>query len=129
MTSIRTWGVLGLAALGTAWSQTPLAEEDEAALTAEAYAVAKSAGNEAVMKHLSDPSQYDAMAKARAENPGPRRENLHVDEVQVEHLDETHAIARPQYHEKHTGATGQEEFHLELKNGKWQVTNPPAAAK
>jgi hypothetical protein len=109
----------------------PLAvlSDDEAAMTAEVYAIAKSAKNEAVMQHLTDPSQYDAMAKARAENPVVLRENLRVDEVKVEHIDETHAIARPTYREKHTGTTGQEEIHLEMKNGKWQVTSPPPAAE
>jgi hypothetical protein len=103
--------------------------DDEAAMTAEVYAIAKGAKNEAVLEHVSDPKHYEAMAKRRSEDDTPKRENLRVREVTVEHTDATHAVARAQYDEKHGGASGEEEIHLELKEGKWQVTAPPAPAK
>jgi len=99
--------------------------EDEAAMTAEVYAIAKSAKNEAVLKHISDPEHYDEMAKTRAANTDPAQENLHIGDTTVEHLDETHAIARTRFSEKHSNRSGEDEVHLELKNGQWQVTSPP----
>lgn len=99
--------------------------DDEAAMTAEVYAIAKSAKNEAVLKHISDPEHYDEMAKIRAANTDPAQENLHVGNTTVEHLDATHAIAHTRFSEKHSNRSGEDAVHLELKNGKWQVTSPP----
>ncbi len=102
--------------------------QDDAADTAEVYTIAKEANNEAVMQHLTAPEHYDAMAASRADKRAKPNENIHVDKVDVEHIDDTHAVARTTFREKHTGNTGQQEFHMELRDGQWQITNPPEAA-
>lgn len=115
-----------LMALTFVFLVSAMAADDEAAMTAEVYAIAKGAKNEDVLKHISNPDHYDAMAKARGEDSAPAQENLRIQEVTVKHIDETHAVARAQYAEKHSGRSGEEEIHLELKEGKWQVISPPA---
>ncbi len=103
--------------------------DDEAAMTAEVYAIAKASKNEALLEHLSDPAHYKAMANLRAADTSAPRENLRIDDVVVDHTDATHAVAQTRYREKHSGRAGFEEVHLELKSGKWQVTQPPASTK
>lgn len=123
---MRIPSLLAAPILALAAAPAVAGDAGEAADTAEVYIYAKEAGNEALLEHLSDPDRYDEMAAGRRTADAPRRENIEIEAIEVEQVDDAHAVARTRYRPKHGGPSAREEVHLIQRDGRWQVTAPPA---
>jgi len=98
---------------------------EEAADMAEVFVYGQQSKNEAVLREISDPEQYEAMEKIRAEQNIKLNENVHVDGVEITNVDGDRATAKATYSQKHNKGKQQTQVHLQRVNGKWQVTTPP----
>jgi hypothetical protein len=98
---------------------------EEAADTAEVFLYGQQSENEALMRYVSDPEQYEAMAKERAENQGKPNENVTVEKVEITDIEGNRATARATYKTKHKKGRKHEDIQLIRVDGKWEVTTPP----
>jgi len=98
---------------------------EQAADTAEVFLYGKTSENEALMRYVSDPEQYEAMAKERSENQGKPNENVRVEKVEITDIEGNRATARATYKTKHKKGRKQEDIQLIRIDGKWEVTTPP----
>lgn len=101
---------------------------EEAADTAEVFVYGREAKNEALLREISDPDQYEAMAGQRADTNRALNENVHVDDVEITQIDGDRAVAKATYRKKNAKGRKSADVHLKRVNGRWQVTAPPAAA-
>lgn len=98
----------------------------EAAETAEVFVYGKQAKNEALMRAISDPEQYEAMAEQRSKDGGAPNEDIIIDSVEITEIDGDRATAKATYSPKHNKKTRtQADVHLIRVDGKWEVTQPP----
>lgn len=97
---------------------------EDAADTAEVFIYGKQSKNEALLREISDPEQYEAMEKIRAEDKGKPNENVRVEDVEITNIDGDRATAKATYSQKRGKGTKQADVHLQRVNGKWQVTTP-----
>ncbi len=100
---------------------------EDAAATAEVFVYGHQSKNEALLREISDPDQYEAMAKDRSSEEGEPNENVHVDSVEITDLDGDRATAKATYSKQHSKGKKQAQVHLRRVNGEWQVTKPPEA--
>ncbi len=101
---------------------------EEAADTAEVFVYGREAKNEALLREISDPDQYEAMAGQRADTNRALNENVHVDDVEITQIDGNRAVAKATYRQKNAKGRKSADVHLKRVDGKWQVTAPPEAA-
>ena len=101
---------------------------EEAADTAEVFVYGRESKNEALLREISDPEQYEAMAGARADTNRKLNENVHVDNVEITQIDGDRAVAKATYRQKNAKGRKSADVHLKRVDGKWQVTTPPEAA-
>ena len=119
--------------IGAAFACTgvAVAAEDsisEAADTAEVFVYGREAKNEALLREISDPDQYESMAGKRAEVNRKLNENVHVEDVEVTQIDGNRAVAKATYRQKNAKGVKSADVHLKRVDGRWQVTTPPDAA-
>lgn len=96
----------------------------EAAETAEAFVFGQQAKNEALLREISDPDRYEAMARDRSDHAGAVNENIRIDNVEITRIDGNRVTAKATYSKKHGKKKHQMEVHLIRVDGKWQVTTP-----
>jgi hypothetical protein len=101
----------------------------EAAETAEVFVYGRESKNEALLREISDPQAYDAMAKTRAESDQKLNENVRVDKVEMIEIDGDRAVARATYSNIHGKGHKQTDVELKRVDGKWEVTAPPEPAE
>jgi hypothetical protein len=99
----------------------------EAADTAEAFVYGRESKNEALLREISDPDQYEAMAGKRADTDRKLNENVHVDDVEIMQIDGDRAVAKATYRQKNAKGRKSADVYLKRVDGKWQVTTPPEA--
>ncbi len=97
---------------------------EEAADMAEAFVYGQQSKNEALLREISDPEQYEAMEKIRAEQNTKLNENVRVDGVEITNVDGDRATAKATYTQKHNKGKQEAQVHLRRVDGKWQVTTP-----
>ncbi len=97
---------------------------EEAADLAEVFVYGQQSKNEAVLREITDPDQYEAMQKIRAEDKGSSNENVRVDDVEFTEIDGDRATARATYSRIHGKEKKQTEVHLQRIGGEWRVTTP-----
>lgn len=102
--------------------------EQQAADTVEVFIYGKTSKNEALLREISDPNVFEAMAEQRADNNDPLNENVKVHAVDITEIDGDRAIATATYSKKHTKTKQQADVHLIRVDGKWQITTPPKPA-
>ena len=98
---------------------------EEAADTAEVFVLGEQSKNEALLREISDPEQYEAMEKIRAEQNIKLNENVRVDDVEITNVDGDRATAKATYSQIHNKGKHQTQVYLRRVDGKWQVTTPP----
>ncbi len=98
---------------------------EEAADMAEVFVYGRESKNEALLREISDPEQYEAMEKIRAEQNTKLNENVRVDNVEITNVDGDRATATATYSQIHHKGKQQTQVHLRRVDGKWQVTTPP----
>jgi hypothetical protein len=88
--------------------------EQQAADTAEAFVYGQQSKNEALLREISGPAEFEAMAKERAESNQRLNENVDVDveHVEITAIDGDRAVAKTTYSEKHRKGTHQSDVHL-----------------
>lgn len=96
--------------------------------TAEVFVYGREAKNEALLREISDPDQYESMAGKRAGADRKLNENIRVEDVEVTQIDGDRAIAKARYRQKNTKGVKSADVHLKRVDGKWQVTTAPDAA-
>lgn len=96
----------------------------EAADMAEVFVYGQQSKNEALLREISDPKQYEAMEKLRAQDKGEPNENVRVEGVEITDIDGDRATAKATYSKKHSKGKSQADVHLKRVDGKWQVTTP-----
>ena len=67
---------------------------EDAAATAEVYVYGLESKNEALLREISDPDEYEAMAKDRAESKRGLNENVRVSDVELIEVHGDRAVAR-----------------------------------
>ena len=82
--------------------------------------------NEALLREIFDPGQYEAMEKIRAEQNTKLNENVHVGDVEITNVDGDRVTAKATYSQIHNKKKQQPQVHLRRVDGKWQVTKPPS---
>lgn len=100
----------------------------EAKDTAEVFVYGREAKNEALLREISDPEQYEAMAGKRAETDRKLNENVRVEDVEVTQIDGDRAVAKARYRQKNAKGVKSADVYLKRVDGKWQVTAPPDTA-
>lgn len=100
----------------------------EAKDTAEVFVYGREAKNEALLREISDPEQYEAMAGKRAETDRTLNENVRVDDVEITQIDGDRAVAKAKYRQKNVKGVKSADVYLKRVDGKWQVTAPPDTA-
>ncbi len=100
----------------------------EAKDTAEVFVYGREAKNEALLREISDPEQYEAMAGKRAETARKLNENVRVEDVEITRIEGDRAVAKAKYRQHNTKGVKSADVHLKRVDGKWQVTAPPDAA-
>jgi len=119
---------VALAAVSVGAAQAGDSAEDAAA-TAEVYVYGLESKNEALLREISDPDEYEAMAKDRAESKRGLNENVRVSDVELIEVHGDRAVARATYTTKHKKGSEQADVQLKRVNGKWEVTTAPEPAK
>ena len=100
----------------------------EAADTAEVFVYGQQSKNEALLREISDPEQYEAMEEMRSQDKGNPNENVRVNDVEITEINGDRALAKATYSKKHSGyykGETQTDVHLQRVDGQWQVTTPP----
>ncbi len=100
----------------------------EAKDMAEVFVYGRESKNEAVLREISDPDQYETMADQRAKTDRKLNENVQVEDVEITQIDGDRAVAKTTYRQKNAKGRKNAEVHLKRVDGKWQVTTPPEAA-
>lgn len=121
----------GLCAMG--WiliAAVAYAGDDPQALTdtVEVFVYGLQSKNEALLREISAPSQYDAMAQERTNNNAAVNENIKVDHVEITNIDGDRASATAIFSQKHSKKKGQATVNLIRIDGTWKVTTPPKLA-
>ncbi|MFT4561466.1 MAG: hypothetical protein ACI9BW_001207 [Gammaproteobacteria bacterium] len=99
--------------------------EQQAADTAEVFIYGQQSNNEALLREISSPTEFEAMAKQRAESTQRLNENVKVERVEITEIEGDRAVAKATYSEKHRKSEHQSDVHLKRVDGRWQVTTPP----
>lgn len=97
----------------------------EAADTAEVFVYGQQSKNEALLREISDPEQYEAMEEMRSQDKGNPNENVRVNDVEITEINGDRALAKATYSKKHSKGETQTDVHLQRVDGQWQVTTPP----
>lgn len=100
----------------------------EAKDMAEVFVYGRESKNEALLREISDPDQYETMADQRAKTDRKLNENVQVEDVEITQIDGDRAVAKTTYRQKNAKGRKNAEVHLKRVDGKWQVTAPPEAA-
>jgi len=102
---------------------------EEAANMAEVFVYGRESKNEALLREISDPEQYEAMEKIRAEQNTKLNENVRVDDVEITTVDGDRVTAKATYSQIHNKGKQQAQVHLRRVDGKWQVTPLPDSSE
>ena len=97
----------------------------KAADAAQVFVYAKESGNEALIKHLTTPEQFNRLQESAAGGDTRLRENVRVKQVEITNVHGDRATARATYSEKHKRGSSEQEVHLIRVDGEWKVTTPP----
>jgi DNA-binding protein H-NS len=97
----------------------------EAADMAEVFVYGQQSKNEALLREISDPEQYEAMEEMRSQDKGNPNENVRVNDVEITEINGDRALAKATYSKKHSKGETQTDVHLQRVDGQWQVTTPP----
>lgn len=100
----------------------------EAKDMAEAFVYGRESKNEALLREISDPDEYEGMAGKRAETDRKLNENVQVEDVEVTQIEGDRAVAKATYRQKNAKGRKSADVYLKRVDGKWQVTAPPDAA-
>ena len=102
---------------------------EDAADMAEVFVYGRESKNEALLREISDPEQYEAMKKMRAEQNTKLNENVRVDDVEITVVDDDRVTAKATYSQIHNKGKQQAQVHLRRVDGKWQVTPLPDSSE
>ena len=86
--------------------------EQQAADTAGAFVYGQQSKNEALLREISGPAEFEAMAKERAESNQRLNGNVDVEHVEITAIDGDRAVAKTTYSEKRRKDTPQSDVHL-----------------
>lgn len=99
--------------------------ERQAADTAEAFVYGQQSKNEALLREISSPKDFEDMRKARGDKDIPLNENIIVRDVEITEIDGDRATAKATYTKRHSKSRTQADVHLQRVDGKWKVTKAP----
>jgi len=101
---------------------------EKAADTAEVFVYGRESKNEALLREISDPDQYDAMAHSREESHRKLNENVRVTDVEITETTGDRAVAKATYEQIQSKEKSSAVVHMKRVDGKWEVTTPPEPA-
>ena len=99
--------------------------ERQAADTAEVFVYGQQSKNEALLREISSPKDFEDMRSARGVKDIPLNENIIVRDVEITEIDGDRATAKATYTKRHSKSRTQADVQLQRVDGKWKVTKAP----